>query len=285
MELEISNEAKEDMHIIREIRSLEECADLIGELSDHPLYADPHFKHDPNNLYRAIERNDEHVFAVSDHGIVEGLFVWLILPEDRFLEMIIGFTKKEEAFSEMLAFLEMNYSGYRMDFVLNPLNPAIVRPLKAKGAVFEPEQQKMLHRGASPGISAEHIEPYSEKWKAQYCALHHTDTYWTAERILSAENKFHVLLAVENGQVQGYLDVTCCHEENEIYDLFVRPEAASRGYEMELLARAVELNGPHPLMVLADADARKEIEMYAEAGFEVMEGYNSVLASCKADDA
>ncbi len=285
MEFEISNETKEDMQIIREIRSFEEYAGLIGELSSHPLYSDPHFKHNSNNLYQAIERNDEHAFAVLNHGIIEGLFVWLILPEDRYLEMIIGFTKKEEAFSEMLSFLEINYSGYQMDFVLNPRNPAIVRPLKAKGAVFEPEQQKMLHRGTVPTISTEHIELYSEKWKAPYCALHHTDTYWTAERILSTENKFHVLLAIENGQIQGYLDVTCCHEENEIYDLFVRPEAANCGYELELLVKALELNGPHPLMVLVDVDAKKEIEIYAEAGFEVVEGYNSVLASCKANNA
>jgi len=281
MELELSNKAKSDMQIIQEIQSFREYEGLIGELSNHPLYSDPHFKHDPNMLYQAIKKNDERVFAVLDHGAIEGLFVWLILPEDRYLEMIIGFTKNEEAFSEMLTFLETNYPGYQIDFVLNPRNPAIVRPLKAKGTVFEPEQQKMLQKGTAPNHSTEHIELYSEKWKAQYCALHHTDTYWTAERILSTENKFHVLLAIENGQVQGYLDVTCCHEENEIYDLFVRPEAANRGYELELIVKAVALNGPHPMMVLVDVDAKKEIETYSEAGFEVLEGYNSVLASCK----
>ena len=266
------------MLTIQEIHSFEEYNGLIGELSDHPLYSDPHFKHNPDNLYQAVKRNDERAFAVLNHGTIEGLFVWLILPEDLFLEMIIGFTKKGEVFSEMLAFLEANYPGYQMDVVLNPRNPAIVLPLKAKGAVFEPEQQKMLQRGAVPDISTEHIELYSEKWKAQYCEVHHTDTYWTAERILSTENKFRVLLAIENGQVQGYLDVTCCHEENEIYDLYVRPEAANRRYERELLVKAFELNGMHPLMVLVDVDARKEIEMYSEAGFEISEGYNSVLA-------
>ena len=276
---------KTDMQTIQEIRSFDGCENLIGELSNHPLYYDPHFRHNPGNLYQAIKSNDERIFVVLEHGTIVGLFVWLILPEERFLEMLIGFTKKEEAFSEMLAFLETNYAGYQMDFVLNPCNPAIVRPLKAKGAVFEPEQQKMLQRGTVPDISTKHIELYSEKWKAQYCTLHHTDTYWTAMRILSTENKFRVLLAIENGQVQGYLDVTCCHEENEIYDLFVRPEAAGRGYELELLAKALELNGPHPIMVLVDVDAKKEIETYSEAGFEVLEGYNSVLASFKANNA
>ncbi len=221
------------------------------------------------------------MFSVSDHGIIEGLFVWLILPEDRFLEMIIGFTKNEKAFSEMLSFLETNYPGYQMDCVLNSRNPAIIRPLEAKGAVFESEQQKMLQKGTMSNVSTEHVELFSDKWKAQYCALHHKDTYWTAERILSTKNKFHVLLVIENGQVQGYLDVTCCYEENEIYDLFVRPEAENRGYEFELLAKSFELNGKRPVMVLVDVDKKKEFETYAEAGFEVLEGYNSVLARIK----
>ena len=283
MEFEMQNEAKDHKQIIREIQSFEECESLIGELSNHPCYSDPHFKHNPNNLYQ--KGNDERAFAVLNHGTIEGLFDWLILPEDRFLEMIIGFTKNEEAFSEMLSFLEASYPGYQMDFVLNPRNPAIVRPLKAKGAVFDPEQQKMLQRGIAPDISTEHIELYSEKWKAQYCALHHTDVYWTAERILSTENKFRVLLAIENGQVLGYLDVTCCYEENEIYDLCVRPEAANRGYELELLVKAVESNGPHPMMVLVDVDDGEEIKTYSKAGFEVVEGCNSVLASYKVNNA
>lgn len=45
--------------------------------------------------------------------------------------------------------------------------------------------------------------------------------------------------------IQGYLDVTSGHEVNEIYDLFVRPEAAKQGLEAALLAKAIELNSPH----------------------------------------
>ncbi|MBQ9544805.1 MAG: GNAT family N-acetyltransferase [Clostridia bacterium] len=266
---------------VREIRSFEGCEGLIGELSGHPLYFDPHFKHDPDNLYRSTEKKDERAFAVSDSGKIEGLFVWLILPEERFLEMMIGFTKKEEAFIKMLSYLETNYPDYQMDFVFNPRNPAILGPLKAKGAFFYKEQQKMLQRGTAPDISAGHVELYSSKREEQYRAIHHTDTYWTADRILSAQNRFRVLLAVENGRVRGYLDVTRCCKENEIYDLFVKPEAEGNGYELELLSKALELNGRHPLMVLVDVDAEKEIETYAGAGFEVQKGYNSVLATCK----
>ena len=81
----------------------------------------------------------------------------------------------------------------------------------------------MLLTGPCPDVPTGMIEPLSEKWTKQYCGLHRTETYWTAERILSARDKFRVLLAVKDGRVQGYMDVQCCHDINEIYDLYIRP--------------------------------------------------------------
>ena len=97
----------------------------------------------------------------------------------------------------MLAYMEKNYCGYQMDLVFNPQNTAISRPLKLKGAIFDPEQQKMILIGPVPNVSTNHIELLSDKWTKQYCDLHSTDTYWTAERILLAQDKFRVLLAVK----------------------------------------------------------------------------------------
>ena len=268
--------------IIQEIHSFDEYEDFIRELATNPLYSDPHFTYDKDNLYRSLKAKDDHAFAVLENGITEGLFVWIVLPDERYIEMLIGFTKKEKAFTEMLAYMERNYGGYQMDFVFNPQNTAISRPLKMKGATFDPEQQKMLLTGSTPNVSTAHIELLSEKWTEQYCNLHNVDTYWTAERILSAQDSFRVLLAIKDGQVQGYLDVQYCYEINEIYDLFIKPEASQQGYELALLGKAIELNKPHQMMVVVDVDAKAEIELYTAAGFNRMEGQNSITASYQA---
>ena len=267
---------------IREIRSFDEYRDFIAELAGHPLYSDPHFTFDSDNLYGSINRRDEYAFAVSENGTTEGLFVWIVLPDDRYIEMLIGFTGSEEAFAVMLSYMESSYPGYRMDFVFNPLNAAIARPLKLKGAAFDPEQKKMFLRRTVPNGPAGQVEELSEKWVKQYCGLHETDTYWTAERILSARDRFRVLLAIKDGQVLGYLDVTRCYEINEIYALYVKPEAAWQGYERALLLKATELNRPHQLMAVIDADDGTETELYTAAGFDRMEGQNSVSASYQA---
>ena len=265
--------------MIQEIQSFANYEAFIAELAGHPLYSDPHFTYDKDNLYRSLKRKDEVAFAVSENGTTEGHFVWLVIPGDRYIEMIIGFTRKEEAFTEMLSYMERNYCGYKMDFVFNPLNAAISRPLKMKGAAFDPEQQKMILNGPTPNVLTGRIELLSEKWAKQYYDLHRTDTYWTAERILAAQDRFRVLLAVENGQVQGYLDVQYCYDINEIYDLFIKPEAVQQGYALALLVKAIELNRPHQMMVVVDADAKEEIDLYTDAGFERLEGQNSITAS------
>ena len=267
--------------MIQEIHSFGEYEDFIQELATHPLYSDPHYTYDKDNLYRSLKVKDNLAFAVSENGITVGLFVWIVLPDDRYIEMLIGFTKKEEAFAEMLAYMEKNYSGCQMDFVFNPQNTAISRPLKLKGAIFDPEQQKMILIGPVPNVSTNHIELLSDKWTKQYCDLHSTDTYWTAERILLAQDKFRVLLAVKDGQVLGYLDVQCCYEINEIYALFMKPEVTQQGYELELLVKAVELNRPNQMMVVVDADAEEEIGLYTAAGFGKLEGQNSITAYIK----
>lgn len=264
--------------MIKEIHSFEEYDGFIGELARHPFFSDPHFTYSKENLYRSLKRKNEYAFAVLENGITEGLFVWLVLPDDRYIEMIIGFTRKEEAFTEMLSYMERNYCGYSLDFVFNPLNAAISNSLKKRGAIFDPEQQKMILTGTTPNVSTSQIELLTEKWAKQYCDLHSTDTYWTAERILAAQDKFRVLLAIKDGKIKGYLDVQCCYDINEIYALFVKPEAAQQGYELALLVKAVELNRPNQMMVVVDVDAKEEIKLYTAAGFNKMEGQNSITA-------
>lgn len=264
--------------MIQKIFSFDEYEGFVNELAKHPQYSDPHFTYDKNNLYFSLKSKDKHAYVVLENGITKGLFVFIVLPDDRYVEMLIGFTKEEEAFIEMLEYMERNYCGYQMDFVFNPQNMAIYKPLKLKGAIFEPEQMKMIQGGFVPNVSTSNIETLSDRWMKQYYDLHNTDTYWTAKRIVSALDKFRVFLAVKDEQVLGYLDVQSCYDINEIYALYVKPEVVSQGYELALLANAIELNRPNQMMVVVDVDNREEVDLYTAAGFVKLEGHNSMTA-------
>ena len=264
--------------MIQEIYSFDEYEGFISELAKHPQYSDPHFTYDKNNLYCSLKSKDKHAFVVLENGITKGLFVFIVLLDDRYVEMLIGFTKEEEVFVEMLEYMEKNYCGYQMDFVFNPLNTAIYGPLKSKGAIFESEQMKMIQGGFVPNVSTNNIQLLSDKWMKQYCELHDTDTYWTGERILSALDKFRVLLVIKDEQVLGYLDAQSCFDINEIYALYIKPEVVSQGYELALLAKAIELNKPNQMMVVVDADNKEEVDLYIAADFTKLEGQNSITA-------
>ena len=264
--------------MIQKIFSFDEYEGVVNELAKHPQYSDPHFTYDKNNLYCSLKSKDKHAYVVLENGITKGLFVFIVLPDDRYVEMLIGFTKEEEAFIEMLEYMERNYCGYQMDFVFNPQNMAIYKPLKLKGAIFEPEQMKMIQGGFVPNVSTSNIETLSDKWMKQYYDLHNIDTYWTAKRIVSALDKFRVFLVVKDEQVLGYLDVQSCYDINEIYALYVKPEVVSQGYELALLANAIELNRPNQMMVVVDVDNREEVDLYTAAGFVKLEGHNSITA-------
>lgn len=264
--------------MIQKIFSFDEYEGFVNELAKHPQYSDPHFTYDKNNLYCSLKSKDKHAYVVLENGITKGLFVFIVLPDDRYVEMLIGFTKEEEAFIEMLEYMERNYCGYQMDFVFNPQNMAIYKPLKLKGAIFEQEQMKMIQGGFVPNVSTGNIETLSDKWMKQYYDLHNIDTYWTAKRIVSALDKFRVFLVVKDEQVLGYLDVQSCYDINEIYALYVKPEVVSQGYELALLANAIELNRPNQMMVVVDVDNREEVDLYTAAGFVKLEGHNSITA-------
>ena len=58
----------------------------------------------------------------------------------------------------------------------------------------------------------------------------------------------------------------------------MQPEVVSQGYELALLANAIELNRPNQMMVVVDVDNREEVDLYTAAGFVKLEGHNSMTA-------
>lgn len=105
--------------------------------------------------------------------------------------------------------------------------------------------------------------------------------YWTGEKVAAATERFRTYLALHEGKVVGYLDVTCCFAENEIYDLLVLPEYRRMGYGGKLLAKALQENDPKGMMLLVDADNEPAIRLYERAGFVKKPYANSLTAHWK----
>ena len=265
--------------MLEEITSLDSYEAFINEICSDANYVDPHYLYDNNNLYRAFEKRDQHVYAYFEDGKISGIFVLLILSTEKYVETLIALSKSEHAYRELFEYLEKNYKGYRCDFVINPKNILLKNILISKNAIFENEQQRMIARQASKKDYSLDIQLFRDKWKQAYIDMHVKETYWTAEKVLSAFDRFRVFLAINHEQLIGYLDVTYTYKQNEPYSLFVLPEYQNLGYEQALLSKAIQMNGINTMMTLVDVNAKEEIRIYEEAGFELIKGQNSVFVT------
>lgn len=256
--------------MIRELTTFESYWEFINEINADPVYFEPMLSTQEqieSNLLRALKDPDQVPLGVFRGDVMTGLFVFLIVKEDRYIEMLVGLSRDPAAYEEIADRLAASYPGYQVDFVFNPKNPAILEMLRNRGAVIDPKQFKMLLTGDVPAVDTTGIEPLSARYEEQYIAMHNTDLYWTGDRVVKAPNTFNVFLAVDAGTVVGYIDVTKNNEENEPFDLLVREDCRRRGWGRKLLAKAIEANRPKRMMLIVDVDNEAAIALYRSMGF------------------
>lgn len=271
--------------MIYRITKYEDCREFVADFDHDPKFSDPMLTTEEqlrNNLIKSINQPERHcVLGVFKEERMIGLFAFLILQDEHYSEMLVGLSRDRSAYEEMFEYLEQNYPGYDVDFVFNPKNDLLKALLNSRKAEFEPEQQKMVLRTPILDVDTSSVELLSEKYVAQYCALHNKDMYWTGEKVASSSDRFRVFVAICDEQVIGYMDVTHCFEENEPFDLFVREEDRRKGYGRKLLAKALELNQPKGMMLLVETDNDPAIRLYVSMGFEKVLGQNNLTAHWK----
>ena len=267
--------------MLKNLHTLTPYLDFIHACNADPNYRDPMLLTEQQlrrNLLDAPENPHTRVLGTFEGETLTGVFALLVLEDEQYLELLAGLSRSAAAYAELLAHLRSAYPGYQADFVYNPRNRLLQAALEALDADFEPEQQKLVLRQAVPYVPDARIVPYRPEYKEQYLTLHTGGRYWTGERVLAAPDVFRVLLAVEDGAVSGYIDLTCNSTENEPYDLFVREERRRRGLGRALLAAAIQENRPNGMTLLVDIDNEAAIRLYESQGFECAEGENNITA-------
>ena len=268
--------------MIRAIKGYDECRAFASGFQGDPCFSDPTLCSEEQlrcNLIQSIEHPEQScVFGVYREDQMIGLFAFLVSRDEKYLEMLVGLSREQEAYTEMLAYLEQHFPVFDADFVFNPGNFLLKELLEQREAEFEPEQQKMRLVNAVPEVDTTGVELLSDRYAAQYCAIHTTDVYWTGERVMQAQDRFRTLLAIQNGKVVGYADVTYTFQENEPFDLLLLEEYRRRGFGRRLLAKALEMNAPNAMVLHVDVDNTPAIRLYASMGFEKVPGQNILTA-------
>lgn len=272
--------------MIKNIDRFEDAEGFARSFSRDRCFCDPMLSNEiqfKQNLIKSIQNPDSYnTFGVYENEKIIGLFSFLRIPEESYLEMIVGLSKEKSAYDEMMDYLAKQYAGYGADFVYNPRNYLLGEVLRQNGAEFYPEQIKMKLCEPILPHSDLTVAPYSDDFKAGYMALHDdADRYWTSEKVIAAPERFRVLLAIHEGEVVGYIDVTNCFDENEPFDFFVAEPYRRKGFGKALLSKAIELNKPNKMMLLVDADNIPAINLYKSFGFKPDEFGGSITAHLK----
>lgn len=264
--------------MIIELTSVDEYMSFAEEIYGDENYRDPHLSSQEQikeSFDGFLTDESDKVLGVFENDVLTGLFAVMICPEDKYAEYLMGLSKSPEAYSELLAYLHENCTGFQVDFVFGPKNEMIIAELKKQAAVFYTEQQKMILKEYRKIQRKHTVTEYSERFREQYLAVHQdSDTYWTGEKVLDAPDLFRVILGIEDDKVVGYIDVTYCHEENEPNDVFVCEEYRNRGIAKEMLSLAIELNGDRKMELLVDVDNAAAIHLYENSGFVKTFGSN-----------
>lgn len=261
--------------MIKIIKAYDECRDFVSDF----LREEPVQDEITERLTKHIANPDQNrVIGVFAEGCMTGLFSFLVLPDEKYIEMLECLSREKESYSEAFQYLADSFPGYDTDFVFNPQNSVLKELLEEYGAEFDTEQQKMVLEDAVQGIDTTGIEPLSEKYAEEYCAIHTKDVYWTGERVLEAQDRFRTFLAVHEGRVVGYIDVTYTYDENEPFSLLVLEEYRRMGYGRKLLARAVGENKPCGMVLHVDVDNTPAIRLYESMGFRKEVGGNTLTS-------
>ena len=272
--------------MIQILTEFDTCWKFINEINADPAFSEPMLQTEEqmeDNLKSALTSQDQLPFGVFLGGEMKGLFVFQVLKDEQYIEMQVGLSREPDAYEEMADWLQTHYSGYQVDFVFNPKNRAIRSMLQKREAIFFPEQIKMVLTEDTASVDLTGIEPLSEQYREQYLAVHSTDVYWTGDKVANALDMFNVFLAIEDGRVVGYLDVTWNYEENEAFDLLVREDSRRRGWGRKLLAKAIEANRSKGLVVFVDVDNEAAIALYRSMGFSYDPKPSSQVATWNID--
>lgn len=266
------------------IRDEKDILSFVEAIRDDENFGSPMLKTTEqlqNNLLATIREPWGILVGTYEQSILTGVFSFAVEEQEKYLQLLSALSKNGQAYDEVFDWLEGHYAGYEMDCAMNPKNFLLREKFVSLNAEFDVEQQKMRLEKLQKYEHSLQIVPCQEKYRDAYCQMHEKDCYWTAEKVLESPELFWVFLAVAGEEVVGYIDVAVNHEENEIYDIYVREEYRNKGYGKALLQEAVKACASEKMMLLAEVDNGQMLRICQTLGFTSVEGENSINAHIK----
>lgn len=269
--------------MIQQIKNVTPYAGFIrGFYSDRRFFAQPKTEKEVlEKLQKQSADPDNIAFAAFCGEKITGLFVFLYLKEEKYMEMLTGISVDPDAYDMMLSYFCDKFPEHEIYFVFNPENELLKSRLQYRGAEFTAEQMKMAHSGAIPPCDTDCVKPLTSEYYDQYIEMHNKDVYWTGDKVIKAKEKFKTFIVNDGSALAGYIDITYGRAENGIFDLLVKPEYRRKGCGRKLLIKALRINEPNGMRLEVDIDNIPAINLYYSADFHKIEHQNVLTVLLK----
>lgn len=109
--------------MIEEINDIKIIREFVKDFEENEIFSDPMLKKREqfeNNLVKSINDKENKVIGIYDNNKNIGLFSFLIINDEKYIEMLVGLSRVKTAYEEVLKYLKNNYKGFQVDFVYNP---------------------------------------------------------------------------------------------------------------------------------------------------------------------
>ncbi len=258
--------------MLQHLEEMEEALAYAKPFVTSKAYSTP-FLMDEELVERKLKniiKRDDCFGIVSRKEDINGVFGFLADEDERYLELLLGYSDEASAWEDLLEYLDERHNEYEVDFVVNPMHDVAKSVLKKAGARFETPQMSMELKRYKK-MDSIHCAEYSDEYKEGYSKIHTVEGYWSADKVVDNLDKFEVYLALEDDAVVGYIDVS----DGFVFDLYVVESKRSKGYGRELLSLAIANSKKHKMQLTVDIDNDAAIHLYEKLGFEEIVGNRS----------
>lgn len=260
--------------MIKIINSINEYYDFIKNIDKEENFCNP-FSYDFNKYEQIANKN--YTFITLKNGDLTGVYAFLIIEEEKYIELLFSSSKDKDSYQEMLDNLLNKFEGYSFYFAYNPNNYLMNDLLKKYNAKFDKIQKQMIYKGKYDFIVSQNIFLLTNETFDDYKKIHRDEGYWDSDKIINSQNHCAFILKYKECVI-GHIDLYISEKLNMITDIYVQPNYRNKGYGKELLIQGILISKNKEFVLQVDIDNEIAIHLYKKIGFEFDKLNDTILA-------
>lgn len=215
----------------------------------------------PKYINQIISKN-EHYIVVSKEKEINGVFIFLIDYNEKYIEIMEALSDEKEVIAELIQNLISKYKGFLIDIVLNCSNVEAVKVVMETAKLDK--KQVVYKKLLKESVKNDDFDValLDSKYISKYKKIHVDENcFWTADRIINNLDKFNVYLLKKQNSIIGYSDVYVNKKFCEIYSFEISEEYKNISNGKKFLGKICSNFKNKELQIIIDYDDAFLVEL------------------------